>query len=480
MQTVAMITRPWTKQAQRVLARGTFAGAKVVWASEFRRMGCYWLMSEVYRGMASRLGADILPEGEATVRDVVRRCRYLRQIDEERAYRAVVAAWRGCELFLERFRPDLLLGVDIDFYLYDVLERVARQRGVVHLAIIGNMIPGYARVTSRGALLAHRKPADEEIATLEAHLGQALPRPKYIERYCEKPGLSAVYRNTIREVFRHGYLRGRKLLDRDPFSFHYNAPFLPHWSQSRGLGLTHVPLGTFHDCGDFDSLKGEVAYIPLQWYPESTYDYWGYDIRFADAPSIFVEAGKRLAKRYRVVYKEHPACVGRRSQIFYDRLRGVPGAILLPSNVNNSDVLGRATCVVGYGTSTSLEAALRGIPLLAIDEPYFGKTRSTRIVRELSHLETLELGGAPRALDYNLITRILAGSIPGQNHLWSANAARKADWHRVDAHLGEHLEPLLEAALREQKERSRKEQAFRSGGHPAQTLQRQTEQAGWQ
>ncbi len=470
---VLLLVRPWTKQGMRILSDAFRAqGHKVLTASEFRARAQLWLSRKMYERyddpylssdwMMREAGLDSL-----MMNDIIERCRYLRYLPWEDARRIVAASWLAADELYEQYKPDVIVGTLLDYYGYDVLERAGRRRGVPFLGLVGTNLQDYSRVTTRGELLTCREVDEKEVEEAAAELMNKSMAPPYM-RYLQRRHLPyELYKRTMRELLRWGYLKVAKRFERDPLSFHFNTFRAQDPGIHRGLWLANAERYFERNWREGLTSGRPVAYVPLQFYPETIYDYWSVDPSLRFAPGTTLAVVEALARRYAVIVKEHPSFRGMRSLDFYRRLKSIESVVLLQSDIPTAHVLEVASVVIGYQSTTGMEAAIAGVKTLTYEEAYYHAENVTSHLDMRPPFEGLckRIEAAPTSPGGEeaaraLVRRILPGCLPGYCYLWLLHKGKsnRRQWQRFADQVAAHLSRLREAAVNAQRLRQAREE----------------------
>ncbi len=375
LQKVSILTRPFSSRGFHFVADRAFEGLQARFASDWRGVEPEWFMAPFYRTYRSRESTEAIlaAQGvdEATTRDVVRRCRLLRAVPEAQARRMVASMWRAAEEFVDRHDADLIVSCHVDCYMYDVLSRVQGARGKAYVAIGDSLLPDYGEVNYRFHPIPVRDPADAEIAAVRERLQRRSFRPSYM--------VPAFYRNDFAYRFINLYLRHqarrvyfplRRLVDRDPLNFHLNVV---SGMACERIEYLHTWKYFHEDWRERLAVAGRpVVFVPLQFYPESRYDYSPLHPDLKDLPSLTVRLAELLSRDFTVAFKEHPAVYGSRDPAFYRTLGQFPNTVFVPPFVPVDDVTELSRCVITPGSTVGLETAVRGGRVVTIGRPpYF-------------------------------------------------------------------------------------------------------------
>ena len=96
-------------------------GMSVGFTSEGPEVRTPWLRKGMYKIFNSdESTANLVGHlSEAELEDIRIRCRWVRLLDQEQAYRLIGTMWRLCDKMLAESRPQMMYGLPIDYYGYD-------------------------------------------------------------------------------------------------------------------------------------------------------------------------------------------------------------------------------------------------------------------------------------------------------------------------------------------------------------------------
>lgn len=378
--------------------------------------------------------SDSAPLSDAEVADVIGRCRTLRWLDRKLAVAMTLAMAKVLNRVLDRVQPSIVISFPIDRYVKDVLERLARRRGVPYLELTASVVPGMSMLLRRGAMVESVQEPDLELTrqTLAelAHPGFA---PAYVPRKS---------RHTRAKFLRtQGYLRARGLalraisiIQRDPLNLHYldAQPFLGHkcrWKDVRIVGLCDV---SWRDKVSAFARDKRVLF-GLQLFPEASIDYWIPNAELIDHENIIVQAARAFSTAgYLILVKDHPLQFGFRHTALLDRLRELPNVVIVPSDVSGNELLGLVGVNFTCTGTLGLQAALAGLTSV-VTESYYSNDEDFIVFRssaEINALPARVAQAAPPSLPLELrqqrmISHLLRGSFDGDFFSFKRFDARK-------------------------------------------------------
>lgn len=351
--------------------------------------------------------------------DIRLRDRLLRRLPETRALELVAAMTTALDAALERTSPDVILSTSVDSYVLDILGRLARSRGVLFLGVIGSFLKGCFRLTERGEFVAVRDPADQEV---EAVLDQLLQRD-YTPTYMlpSQGNLRRIaFRRWLEDIARFGYFGARRvLMPSERYNHHA-------WSTQTVVGeRLHFPPAC--DGGDPDwrrrlaaTSPARLFYVPLQYFPETTVDYWCPDRTVIDYLPRTVEFARELARHGTVIVKEHPSFCGMRTRAFYRDLASIDGVVIAPARELSNDLIAQSDFTVVWTGTVGFEAALKGKPVIALGSPYYACGRHIAdhawggdLEQTIERLETQRREPPTRPEQLAMVRYVLSGTLTG-------------------------------------------------------------------
>lgn len=383
---VMLYIRPKAKAFFCQVANKVFDHPTLVTYSDFNRIADVWagqyIYSEKYDAENERF------EKEAP--DILPRCRTLRKMPHELAYKLARRYWNGMEEFFEEQRFDYVFLLPPDCYTLDIIARVAAHKGVRVISFLGSPFAGYARMTLRGEYNQVRDDVgDDEIAPLVEKMTQVAYLSPSEVKNVQKTHRS-IYKFHIRRfLIEHFYNPLLKLRDGDPWNYHYNI------YEVKGIPLKarfdKAFDARFKRLADIEFDPATTVYYPMHLIPEATTDYWCPDVRVADYHNFILRMIKEADPRITLIIKEHPAMYGRRMLSFYDQLNALPNVILLhPMDRSNELLLKIENVVVDNGT-VGVEALMRGKRVLVLSDNYYYRFHPNAFAVDSITMDALQL-----------------------------------------------------------------------------------------
>jgi len=379
-------TTAWWKY---LASRMTFADATVM--SDLRGEGDYTLVDDFNRFLdrSDAAAAALDRFGQDGCADIILRCRVLRSIDRDLALRMIGGMTQAIELGFDKLAPELVMTFTIDRYVMDVMERVARRRGIDFLEMTISIIPDQVMLMRRGKPIRLREPSTDDIDAALGQLCQQDFAPVYV-RDAKRFSLVKFWR-----IFGYYALRGAffnlcRFLKRDRYNCHYLDALkrLKHKVRMRDVTV----LGLLDQ--DWDNRLAEVeherrVFLGLQLFPEASMDYWLESQGMLAHDDVVVRYCEVLGRAgYRIFVKDHPLQFGFRQRELFERLVKMPAVVLVPYDVPANLLIGKCAVSVTFTGTIGFQAALAGLCSVAT-EPYYATEQHFLHIRDTSEIDGL-------------------------------------------------------------------------------------------
>lgn len=417
--------RPWSVAQFRGIATRLAGPSEVVLAGDFPGLGDIGLeeaFAQRYRAASAdavRAGlADLAPD---EVEDMRIRCRLLRALEVPQAHRLIAAMWAAINEALDEASPELVLSKAIDSYVLDLLRIAARRRAIPYVGLISLFVNDYYRITGRGEHNPLREPDPAEVERVLDQLLARDYRPDYLVALPSTVDvLRRSLRNQVRNAGRYLYYAGRRRLGGDRLCYHdWSSEVV---SRERVAGAIQRLPGRA-DWQQATSAAGGAprVFVPLQFFPEATVDYWCPNVEFIRYYDILEQTLGCLEEQGAViVLKEHPGALGLRPRGFYERLRRYRNVVFVPTAVHSNDVIEACDAVVVWTGTVGFEAALRGKRVMHFGEPFYasgrrfwGVPKPADLAAVLAEMLAGEPGPIERAEQRQLVAHVLSGCLAG-------------------------------------------------------------------
>jgi hypothetical protein len=299
--------------------------------------------------------------------DVLRRCRYLRNLPSRQAISMLRAMASVLSEELDTFGPAVVLSHMVDDYITHLLAELSRRRGAVFVGYAYSYFPGKIQATKYGYGEPHdlRTPPDAEVQQTLDVISQRTFRQNYLQKdtYTRTRHALAMLRYRVKQVV----FRLKAWRDRDPLHMHYGSlPYVVerrHWRDFPSAADFHGNWRQRVGTAPAASGRRPIIYFPLGYFPEATIDYWIENLCILEYESVVLRIVALLGQHFQVVVKEHLHMLGARSPVFYRALRDTPGVVSVPPLEFSNDVMGMSDLVLMGAGSVGVEAYIRGKPI---------------------------------------------------------------------------------------------------------------------
>jgi hypothetical protein len=437
-QTIVLYyARPWAAEQFRMICAEAFPdAARTTHIADSLGVGDGRLQERFYAHLAGApRAAGAAEEKDPVFVDVRRRCRLLRRISLDEAARIVRAMSAAIDEILTEVAPTVVVSSTVDSYVVDLLRVACLRRGLPFIGVAPVFVNGYWRLTSRGEHHTVRVPPAEEVAAVLDTLIDPRYDPIYLVRGAGRLGVAArSAQRALRNFGRFTYFTGKRRLSPDPLRYHdWSSQIVARdvltwrWARYPGDDAWAVKLAAL------DGRKS--VYLPLQYSPEGTVDYWCRSADVIDYYPVLFEVLEALAKHdVPVLVKEHPGALGVRPPWLYDRITAHANVILVPPDVRSNDVIPVCDAVLVWTGTVGFEAALRGKSVIHLGAPYYVSGDRFWEVDTLGRFgavatEALEEAARPitRAEQMAMVAHVLSGCLPG-----NLRQGRGIDFSRPD------------------------------------------------
>lgn len=339
-----------------------------------------------YRYLSSPTRPAILNAEEAE--DCIQRCRLLRNLPRPEAERRMSAMAAALTEWFDKVRPDMTISHLVDDYITQLICILSRKRGIPFIAYSGSFFPGHVQLIAaeNGIAIHCRQPNPEEIKNAL----ETIRRPFFRQNY----GHSATYtfRTHLYRVCRYYvkrvvfFLKG--IVQRDPLHLHYAVtPYLAERRRLSDYPSSELFAADWREQIASATGADSPIYFPLGYFPEATTDYWIKNRSILQYEKKVIEFLKVLGRRFTVVVKEHPHMMGIRSPRFYERLRAIPGVVMVHPMEYSSEVMVLSRAVIIGSGSGGVEATLRDKPIFTFCNTSYWYEKSRAVYLDLDRVE---------------------------------------------------------------------------------------------
>jgi hypothetical protein len=400
--------------------------AEVTILSDLRGEGDWSLVDDFYRFMRAGDSAQVAREwfGDDGCADIIRRCRALRSLERPRAMRMIGAMAQAVEKAFDQIEPDLIVTFTMDRYVMDVMDRIARKRGVDFVEIATSILPNEVLLMRRGEPIPLWEPDDRQVDAMSDVLCQNFV-PTYV-RDAKRFTRARFWRVFSYFALRGAYFNVLRYLKRDPHNLHYidalkrlkhkvgvrDVAVLglldPHWMQKLAEGPREAR-----------------AFIGLQLFPEASIDYWVRDPAMLRHDEVVLRYCDVLGRAgYRIFIKDHPLQFGFRQRDLMQRLANMPFVTMVPYDVPANLLIAECGVSVTFTGTIGFQAALAG-RCSVVTGPYYADQEHYIHVRAFAEIGGIverirqwrppaDLPAAQRAM----VRHLARASVPGDYFTW--------------------------------------------------------------
>ncbi len=351
--------------------------------------------------------------------EIIHRCRLLRRLSFSRSLDYIVAMDQALLAIFDRVQPEVLVSLTVDNYVTDLIALICQERNIPYLGFVQTFMPDYFRLTVKGGFQRLREPEEHEVETVLQQL-TATRRPSHIVERFSSPRqvLFRYLGKVVRSMGRALHYRLLLLTSGDRRNYHYlvSARAGPQFS------LEMLKICKSPHLKDIPRKGKDRIYLPLQYYPEATIDYWVPNPRIIDYEQTLFQSLKILEDLgAQVLVKEHPTVLGLRRRGFYERISSFSCVQWVSPAENSVSIIESCDMSLIFTGTVGLEAAVRGKPVLHFGKPYYAQgprfvyveepadlEKKLPVARSLAHTPVTELQ------QKELVRHLLRGCLPGR------------------------------------------------------------------
>lgn len=306
-------------------------------------------------------------------REIINRCRLLRSLKFETALKHVHILKDSIGFFLDKNNFDIIITEVPDQFFHDILCREGRKRSIVVISLVQSFVIGRSRLTTYGEYVKTKNSSDMEIREFLAKIMDDSYRPSYLSKPNNKTILVQFKRIGL-NLCRKLYFTFKRIPSRYKYYYHF-------WVNSSSPinllpSLWRIDANWRKELQKQEKIK---IFIPLQFFPEATIDYWVKDPELIQYKNILCKFLKKYDKEFIFALKEHPDALGTREYGFYNDLKNAnSNLIIIPPNESVQSCFNVVDAILVFTGTAGFEASIRGIPVLTIGNPYYAYGRFFR------------------------------------------------------------------------------------------------------
>ena len=309
------------------------------------------------------------------VNEIIARCRLLRFMPSRRAKAMTLGMAAAFNIVLKKVNPAVIVSWPIDRYVSDVLEYIARAKGIPYFEITASALPEMSMLLQKGVLC--KRDAIPNPKTILHNINE-LTAPLFTPTYVQgKSNFTLLRFLRIFLYFRMRAIAFRLISwwKRDPLNLHYldAQSFLGHKPKlSDHKTLQLVDKNWRDKLANFS--KEKRIFFGLQLFPEASIDYWIHDLELIKYENLIFETAQAFSKaQYLVLIKDHPLQFGFRQVGLINKLLALPNVVLVPYEISGNEVLSKCGVNFTCTGTLGLQAALIGLKSVVTESYYTTK-----------------------------------------------------------------------------------------------------------
>lgn len=350
--------------------------------------------------------------------DIIYRCRFLRKMPFEKGKKLIQRSIAASERMLLNNNIDVVYSLPIDSYVLHTLYIVAKFHKIKFFSLVGTLFSKRIRLSIFGELIANNEivTEDNKITAFIEHVKNTSITPDWLigtKDSLNKTLLKRFVVDTLKPpVF---WLYRIFFNDLHTFSFpHYRFLKVRMFSTLRRVIMAKKIEAITTDPKDLNN----YIFIPLQFYPEITSDYWVSDINLCNHHKVVLSIIDSYSGQKPFLIKEHPAAVGRRDEHFLKQLIENPKVYFAPLKYPMQNLIKNASLVVGNTSTTTINALIVNKPVIFFSKPYFALPEPSFFTSlEKEHLNAVITKYGEHTLSsdqvFTIVKQLFDGSVEG-------------------------------------------------------------------
>jgi hypothetical protein len=362
----------WMTPSRRWNARLAEGGVAADSLLDFSAFEAEWRADEPLDPADEVRLAGLEARVDLSMNDMIAMDRALRLLPPNRARRYLAMVERESRAFLDRTRPDLVLGEAT--WGWEVMAgAVARDLGIGQFCFSSVRFPSERIGFSDGYRDQTLFPVREALP--EDHVEAA----RLVDAFRARP-TKPLYEasNAALPIFRPHWLDEAKALLSGAERGNPQARSLSSRVVSRGAMLGNVLVKRMRPPFEAPPPAPRKPFVlcPLHMQPESTIDAYG--SAHTDQIDNIAMLARVLPSTHEIYVKEHPSAAGDRGPSYYDRLKRIPGVRLIEPGADTFTLMREAWLVVSVAGTACYEAGLLGVPAATMAPLFYGDLLITR------------------------------------------------------------------------------------------------------
>lgn len=386
--TLLVFTRPFKSLSRITKLYSKVNDDETLYLSDFANCGDLPLVEFQHTKINQKANGEI--SSEIDYEEVIGRDRWLAFEDIELATNLVSLAWEYLDEVFRQHNFSLYIGIPTDNYICHLTILACRKYGVPYLVPDYFSVPGYIRFWDVGSRVIVRKVDNAEAQDVTAKLNTPRFRPDWLSDIRSTRDL---FRLLFKEKARKIVFECLKRVPSRKYTFHYNCIY-PLGSNyvSRGLDSLAVRKKFISDLAGVRATAARyknIAYLPLQFAPESSLNYAIPSHHFAVYKTVITKMVESLPDDTFLLVKEHPDFYGLRDPNFYEVFDGKENIALVDIGCSTTDLFDLSNVLITTGcSSTGIEGVVKGQHVISLGGGYYGSSGHISCIHDLEKMES--------------------------------------------------------------------------------------------
>jgi len=309
----------------------------------------------------------------------------------EEMLRILQVKFRSITNFLEKERPDFVIGVNIgcigNFILYNVAKKMGiktyalesgRVRNLISFTDDDKILSGVEKIFDEIRKNNYKSPFRKDaISFLENFRASPAPPAYAAEENTPPIRVVANLRFILKSIF--DYLRNPHKSD-----LTVENPTRVLMNKIRRKARSMRNMERYYDKPNFSE---EFAFFPLHFEPEiATMLYAPF---YANQLNLIRQIAQSLPITFKLYVKEHPAMLEYRPTEYYKELKKIPSVKLVPTSTSSFELMKHAKIITVITGTVGLEATFLKKPVITFGEVFFNKLSTIKRCGAIEELPTL-------------------------------------------------------------------------------------------
>ena len=415
---------------RNTFSKWKYVSQKLSFADEVKIVSCFTSQGGIdfmhlfykkyYQKYTNKINIEILEE--SLYKEVIQRCRLLRNCNYYFAIRMINAVWMAFVEVFNSFEPRLSLASCTDFFVVDLMERVGNERGTKFIGLARCPLKHKIMFLSKNEfqVLAKPKIYDMENIINEVADSSFIPTKNSYKNY----GISKFLKPKALWTTRRYVFKGLSLIHKDPLNPEYLMNPKPgddyYFSLKDYINVSKLSNPKW-EIEFNDAPFDKRVFIGLQVNPECTVDYWVKDLELAQYPKSLKKIVKCLTnKGFVVILKDHPDMYGTRKYSDLESLQQYPNVVFVPCNISAQYLIYNCKSTFTWTGTIGMQAAMYGRCSVIAKNMYYSTDRdfieisSIKDIDDLpKRIEEFQLPTDIRQVQERIAHRIASTCVPG-------------------------------------------------------------------